>query len=561
MKTYRNYPVKTIETLRELYRNSADAFGTRTFLSEKCDGAWVEYSFKRLADDIDALGTALLNRGLGGKKILLLGENCYNWVLSYLTVACGVGVVIPINRESSAESIQSIVDRTGASAILVSDGYRAVADAISPALTAIPFSSLAVMVTEGNDRIIDGDRSYLDAALDPNEMRVLVFTTGSAGVSKGVMLSHRNICFDLSEMCRMIYIGEEDQFLSVLPLHHVYECTCGLLCPLYRGASVAFCDDLRTLTRDMQEVHPSVMISVPMLIETIYHKIWATIQKQGLEKRVQNTIKLCNALPDGKTRAKAKRKLFSKIHENFGGRLRLLLSGGAPADPDVLKGLRDFGICAYQTYSLSECAPIAAINRDTHYRDASAGLAFPNALLDIYDMGDDGIGEIRYKAPNVMLGYFDMPEKSARAIRDGWFYTGDLGTVDEEGFLYIVGGKKNVITTAGGKSVFPEELEKLLLHSEFIKEVGVLGILDEKRREYDIVAIIHPDDAHFTAVYGSDYSKAQVELELKKAISSVNSSVRPYKRIHSYRISTADLPKNSSRKIDRRRLAEIVGKG
>ncbi len=560
MKTYRNYPVKKIESLRQLYRDSAEAFGTRTFLSEKVDGAWREYSFKRLADDVDALGTELLSCGLGGKKILLLGENSYHWVLSYLTVTCGVGVVIPINRESSLESLQSIVDRTGASAILTSDTYRETAGKLTQKLQVIPFSELGDMIASGNQRIIAGDRAYLDAALDPDEMRILVFTSGTAGISKGVMLSHHNICFDLMEMCRMIRIGEEDQFLSVLPLHHVYECTCGLLCPLYRGASVAFCNDLRTLTQDLQEVHPSVMISVPMLIETVYHKIWATIQKQNLEKHVRSTIKLCNALPEGKLRNSAKRRLFAKIHENFGGRLRLLLSGGAPADPEVLRGLRDFGICAYQTYSLSECAPIAAINRDNHYRDASAGLAFPNALLDIYDMQDDGIGEIRYKAPNVMLGYFDMPEKSARAIRDGWFYTGDLGTVDEDGFLYIVGGKKNVITTAGGKSVFPEELEKMLLHSEFIKEVGVLGVLDEKRREYDIVAIIHPDDAKFVSCYGSDYTKAQVDLELKKAISTVNAAVRPYKRIHSYRISTAELPKNSSRKIDRRRLQEIIGK-
>ncbi len=560
MSAYKLYPSEKIHDLREMLHSSARKFPMRPALLQKENGFYHAYTYIRLKMDVESLGEALCAHGFAGKRILILGENSYGWALSYLTAVTGLGVAVPLDKELPSEEVAHIADIAEGAVILYSEKYGQKLEKLPADFPRYSFDELSDLIEEGHDLLAGGKAEFEHRFIDTDALAVLIFTSGTTGVSKGVMLSQRNLCHTMENLGKMVRISEEDRALSVLPLHHVYECTCGLLCPLYRGASVAFCDDLRNLTRDMQEVRPSVMISVPRRIETGYHKIWATIQKQGLEKRVRNTIKLCNALPDGTTRAKAKRKLFSKIHESFGGQLRLLLSGGAPADPEVLKGLRDFGICAYQTYSLSECAPIAAINRDNYYRDASAGLAFPNALLDIYDMGDDGIGEIRYKAPNVMLGYFDMPEKSARAIRDGWFYTGDLGTIDEEGFLYIVGGKKNVITTAGGKSVFPEELEKLLVHSEFIKEAGVLGILDEKRREYDIVAIIHPDDAHFTAVYGSDYSKAQVELELKKVISSVNAAVRPYKRIRSYRISHAELPKSSSRKLDRRRLAEVAGK-
>ncbi len=555
MKAYRNYPVTELQTLRELYQKSSDTFGTRTFLREKIDGAYQEYSFKRLADDIEALGTELCSMGLGGKKIIVMGENSYAWALSYLCVACGVGVVIPVNRDISAKGLASTIERTQAAAILASDKCSVAAE-FADRLKLIPFSALSALIENGNQRIIDGDRSYLDAELDPDELRVLVFTSGSNGIAKGVMLSHRNLTFNLSEMCRMIYIGSEDHFLSVLPLHHVFECTCGLLCPLYRGATVTFCEGLRYLTRDLREVKPTVLLCVPMLAETVYRKIWSTIRKQGLEKRVKAGIRLTRAIPEGSWRDNAKHKLFARIHESFGGRLRLMLSGGAAADPDVLAGLRDFGIRAYQTYSLSECAPLAALNRDNCYRDASAGMATPHALLDIYDVQEDGVGEIRVKSDGVMLGYYDMPEKSKRAIRDNWFYTGDLGYLDDDGFLYIVGGKKNVISAPGGRSVFPEELEKLLNKNEFIKESVVIGIPNAETKLYDIIALIHPDYAQMVQQYGKNFAKSQLDLEIKKAISEVNAAVLPYKRIKSYLVSREEFPKNSSRKIDRNGITD-----
>ncbi len=555
MKAYRNYSVTEIETLRELYRNSAETFGSNVFLRERVDGEYREFSFKKLADDIEALGTELCAQGLIGKKIIVMGNNCYAWALSYLAVACGVGVVIPVNRDISAEGLASIVERTQAAAIIASDSC-AVAQGLSETVRRISFGELPDLIESGNQRIIDSDRTYLDMPLDPNEMRVLVFTAGSNGISKGVMLSHRNLCFNLSEMCRMVYIDHTDHFLSVLPLHHVYECTCGLLCPLYRGSSVTFCESLRYLTRDLREAQPTVLLCVPMLAETVYRKIWSTIRKQGLERRVKAGIRLTNAMPEGKMRDGAKRKLFAKIHESFGGKLRLMISGGAAADPDVLKGLRDFGIRAYQSYSLSECAPLAAINRDTYYRDASAGMATPNALLDIYDVQEDGVGEIRIKAPNVMLGYYDMPEKTQRAIRDGWFYTGDLGHLDDDGFLYIVGRKKNVISAPGGKSVFPEELEALLTKNDYVKEAVVIGIPNRETKKYDVIAIIHPDYAQMVQQYGKNFAKSQLDLEMKKALSEVNTAVLPYKRIQSYIVQKEEFPKNSSRKIDRTGIAD-----
>jgi long-chain acyl-CoA synthetase len=373
---------------------------------------------------------------------------------------------------------------------------------------------------------------------------------------KGVMLSHRNICFNLSEMCRMISFCKDDTFLSVLPLHHAYECTCGFLCPLYCGATVVLLGTLRHIMRNMQETKPTVLLCVPMLIETIYKKIWESIRKHGKESSTRTAIQLTNALPTRAARVMAKKKALSTIHQSFGGKLRLVISGGAAAAPEILKGMRDFGIHALQVYAMTECAPIAALNRDYLYNDAAAGMATPNTLLDIYDVQSDGIGEVRYKGDNVMLGYYKNPEKTAKALRNGWFYTGDLGYLDEDGFLYITGRKKNVILTADGKSVFPEELEASLTKNAYVKEAMVVGYLNSARNDYDIIALLHPDYTAIEQKYGKNYVQSQLDLEMKKAVSTANGNIPPYKRIRTYLIRSEEFPKNFSRNIKRVGIAD-----
>ncbi len=234
----------------------------------------------------------------------------------------------------------------------------------------------------------------------------------------------------------------------------------------------------------------------------------------------------------------------------------MFICGGAAADPEVMKGLRDFGLLAIQGYGLTECAPLAAVNKDDYYRDDSAGLATPNGVLDIYDVQDDGTGEIRYKGDNVMLGYYRRPDLTAEVIRDGWFYTGDLGYIDKDGFLHITGRKKNVIVTPGGKNIFPEELETYLCRNPFIAEAVVVGYFNEQRGAWGIVAILHPDDAHFVETYGRGYTQGQIDAEFTRAVEEVNNTVQHYKRITMYIVRPTEFPKNSSRKIKRMGIAE-----
>lgn len=551
MKSFKNYPTEAFSNLREMYRASVDCYSDQILFRQKSSSGYEDITYRRYGADVEGLGTALVAQGLSGKHIVVIGENCYAWVTAYLSVICGVGVVLPIDKDISSEELINICNEAEVAAVIHSSTCAKKAEQLDASITRISFDELPELIRIGNDRIIAGDRTYLDVPIDENAMSALIFTSGTSGVRKGVMLSHRNICFNLSEMCQMIYFDKNDTFLSVLPLHHAYECVCGFLCPMYRGATVILLGTLRHIMRNMQETKPTVLLCVPILIETIYKKIWESIRNHGQEPKTRTVIKLTNALPTEAGRLLAKKKSLSTIHHSFGGKLRLVITGGASAAPEILKGMRDFGIHSLQVYAMTECAPLAALNRDRLYNDAAAGMATPNTLLDVYDAQSDGIGEIRYKGDNVMLGYYKNPEKTAKVIRNGWFYTGDLGYLDEDGFLYITGRKKNVIVTADGKSVFPEELEALLTKNSFIKEAMITGYLNPARNDYDIVAIIHPDYAAIEAKYGKNYVQSQLDLELKKAVSTANGDIPSYKRIRTYVIRQTEFPKNFSKKIKR----------
>lgn len=556
MAKLQNYPVKLYTDLKQMLKSSVEEYGERTLFMQKENGAYRNISFTEYGADVNALGTELLARGFGGKRIIVTGENCYSWVTVYMAVICGVGVIVPVDKEIPAEEIANIAKISEASAIIYSPKYAAKIAGVDGAVTRISFDELSEWIHAGRERIQNGDSSYLNAPIDPYVMNSLIFTSGTTGVSKGVMLSHHNIFFNMSEMCQMVNIGPGDVFLSVLPLHHAYECTCGFLCQIYRGSTVAFSEGLRYITRNMQEVHPTMILCVPLLLDTMYRKVWANIRKNGLEKKVKAMIKVTNAIHPEKLRLAAKKKVFAAVHQSFGGKLRMLVSGGAAADPEILQGLRDLGISALQGYGLTECAPLAALNRDTFYNDSSAGLATPHALLDIYDMQEDGTGEIRYKGDNIMLGYYRMPELTAEVIRDGWFYTGDLGYLDKDGFLHITGRKKNVIVTSNGKNIFPEELETYLCRTPYISEAVVVGYMNSRKKDYDIVAILYPDYERLEETYGKHYTAEQLDTELRRAVAEVNGIVQSYKRIETYLLRTEEFPKNASRKIKRAGIAD-----
>ena len=356
----------------------------------------------------------------------------------------------------------------------------------------------------------------------------------------------------------MVYEDEHDVLLSVLPLHHVYECTIGFLCSMCSGAHVAFSSGLRYLMKEMKQVRPTAILCVPLLLETVYQKIWSNIRKKGMEKKVRAVILATEAIRPLSARQAVRKKLFSEIHETFGGRMRLMVSGGAAIDPAILKGLRDLGFLAIQGYGLTECSPLAAVNHSDYYEDSAAGLALPEGQLRIVDVAEDGTGEICVRSEGVMLGYYQMPEATAAVKHGGWFYTGDLGYLDKRGFLHITGRKKNVIVTYNGKNIFPEELEAHLCRCDAVAEAVVVGIMNDKKKDYDIVALLRPDLERLGELSGGEVSEEQLELALSAALESVNATVQSYKHMCMYIHYREEFPKNSSRKIKRAGLIEKI---
>ena len=548
---YQNYPVECYDDLKQMLKQVAEKYPNRTAFLQKEEGALRAYRYGRYNADVNGLGTALTEMGLRDSRILLMGKNCYLWAVAYMAVINGVGVVMPVNSELSERELLATADYAQADAVICADEIFSKLVGLEKRIRVIPFSVLTSLIRRGRQRIKSGDKGYLNAKIHPNAPCTMMFSSGTWGEMRGVMLSHRNLCFGVSEMRRMVQVGEGDVFLSVLPMHHIYECTCGFLCPLSCGASVAFSEGLERIGVNLREVSPTVMICVPAILEGMYRRVWEQIRRHGAEARVKRIIDVTNAIPNPKLQLSAKQKSFAPLHKVFGGKLRLLITGGATASAEAVGGFRDLGILALQGYGMTECAPVIALNRDTLYRDGAAGLPTPNALLDIVDMQEDGIGEIRYRGDGMMLGYYRMPKRTQAVIRDGWFYTGDLGYLDEDGFLYVLGRAENVITLSDGRKILPEEIEGLLCRSPYIKEAVVVANGQENGEIPHLMALLCPDRERIAETYGVDENGEQTKLLMRRVLAEVNGTLPAYKRIESFLLRPEGFPKTATGKIKR----------
>lgn len=558
MKNFKFYKSERIHNLREILETNSKRYANRPLFYQKENGEYTAHTYLEFYHDINSLGAAFIRRGLLGKRIIVIGENSYPWCVTYMSVVCGLGVIIPVDKEIPAEEIANIAKLSGASAIVFSEKYREKALGAGKKLQKYSFDDI-LDICKREDVYSEEDlETYADISIDIDAMCTLLFTSGTTGVSKGVMLSQRNLCCNIENLAKLVKVEPTDTALSVLPLHHVYECTAGFLFPMSRGASIAFSEGIRYIMKNMKEIAPTKMLCVPLLIETMYNKIWANIRKKGIEHKVRNVIKVTDMIQPEAARMAAKRKAFAEIHNSMGGKLNLIVSGGAPVDPEVLRGMREFGFRVIQGYGLTECGPLAAVNPDTASKDCSAGIALPGGELKIINKGDDGIGEICYRGDNVMLGYYKQPEATAEIKKNGWLHTGDLGYIDRDGYLIITGRKKNIIVTANGKNIFPEELETYLARSPFVAECVVVGIMNDKKKDYDIVALVYPNFEYAKETFGEKASDVMLTDALSKAVDDVNGLVQTYKRINMMILRSEEFPKNSSRKIKRIGIIDSV---
>ena len=569
---------RPIADLKDMLEGSARLYPDHTAIYQKMKHGepYTEIKFSKLMEDVNALGTALIAHGLKGKHIAVTGENSYWWAVSYFAVVCGTGIAVPLDKELSASEMAQVLSDAEVSAILYQDKYEErfinMKEAGEVKLEmlvnynrsentekAFGFDAL---IEEGKKLMDGGDRSFLDAQIDAEEMSVLIFTSGTTGVSKGVMLSQRNICADLMAAPTVLKVTDHEIFFSVLPIHHMYENVEGLLMPLYKGSAIAYCEGLKYIQKNLAEVRPTFFLGVPLIFESLYKKIMQNVKKQGKEATLKKGIKINNFTK--KLGIDLAPKLFKDIHALFGGRMHILICGGAAINPDVLQAFRDFGILALQGYGLTECAPIGALNPDTIPKNAAAGRTVPTFGTKIIDPDEEGNGEILLTGDNVMLGYYKRPDLTAEVIEmiDGvrWYHTGDIGHIDEDGYLFVTGRKKNVIITKNGKNVFPEELEYYLSNLELVGESMVWAAEDEGGQDSVIVASIVPNWDEVKERLGrDDIDTVNPSAELLKEVEEllwvdvdkINADSPMFKKIRRIIVRTKEFEKNSSKKIKR----------
>ncbi|MCX6138735.1 MAG: AMP-binding protein [Ignavibacteriales bacterium] len=556
------FTVPKIETLQEMLRHSSRRFGEKLALEDLTDTPISRVTYASLMKNVLKFGTALKKLGIPERAhIAVIGENRVQWGITYLSAMCFNYVIVPIDKNLSTNEILNIIHESDTVAIVFAESFETTFRERQSALKNLRYY-IGMDLSSKKDgfysmsQMIDESRGCTEMdmpTIDPDAPAVIIFTSGTLGRAKGVVLSQRNIASNLVAMTSMIIIRPDDRFLSVLPMHHTYECSCGFLCPLFTGASAHYARSLKTVVDDLQTVKATMLLGVPLLFDKMFKRIYKGIREKKLTAKIIGPlISVANVVERFGWKS-FKKLVFKEIHSKFGGSIRLFIAGGAAPDPLVAKGLREFGFTFLQGYGLTETSPILALNQLDNFRDDAAGIPLPGIQIKINKPGDDGVGEVYAKGPNVMLGYYKNDAATQNAFDDGWFCTGDLGYIDSDGFLHISGRKKNVIISKSGKNVFPEEIEDALNRSPFILESLVFGEDDPKQDEV-IAAQIVVDAEAFIELSESRSIPITDEL-LKKIIGEevrkTNAELSGYKQIKRFYIRDHEFQKTTTQKIKR----------
>lgn len=573
-KNKKNYDGTNFTTVKEMFINSSKEYADRTLLLEKFNPKedWTEITYNQFKNEVIGFGTALIRKlNLKDTRIVIIGENTHHWYLSYMTMLCGAGIAVPVDKELPENEIENVIKRAKASAVIFStkkaDVIKKVAENLPDVKYFIQMNSneeingrfvgLDYLIEEGKIIYNGGDNSFMEIEIDPDEFKVLIFTSGTTSNAKGVMLCNRNLAQNVNAATAYVKLTPEDRLMSILPLHHTYESSIGFLLPFGVGASISVCQGLKHIVPDLQETKPTALLTVPLLVETLYRKINANIKKSKKDGLVNSMIHVTNALKA--VGIDIKRKVFNEIYENLGGRIRIIVSAAAPIDAKVGKWVEDIGILFLQGYGLTETAPIAALTPDFDTRVGSAGKAVVGAELRIDNPNENGEGEVLICSKTLMIGYYEDEEATKEAIfeEDGkrWFHSGDVGYMDKDGFLYITGRSKNVIVTQNGKNIYPEEIELLLSKHTEIKECMVYGKEVEGEKELIITARVIPNYEEIEEKYGKDLDEDAVYKIIWDIIKEVNKGLTSYKAIKKLEIKHDEFVKTTTMKI--KRYAEL----
>lgn len=561
-KSYKLFDVPQIDSVQDLLLRSANEYSDKLAMEDLNETPIQKVTYKELLSNVLKFGNALQNLGISERThIAILGENRVQWSIAYFTCMLFNYVVVPIDKNLTQNDIYNIIHESESEVIIFSGSYSDLFDISHSALKKLQhficmdeikevsnFLDMKKMIESTDEKNIENLPTIVN-----DELAGIIFTSGSLGRAKGVMLSQKNIASNIVAMVSMMMIYPTDKFLSVLPIHHTYECTCGMLCPIYSGASVHYSRSLKTIVDDIQSVQATMLLGVPLLFDKMYKRITKTISEDKVKSIiVPILVKFSDLLSTLKVKG-VKEKIFSELHEKFGGHIRAFIAGGAAPDPLVAAGLRGFGFTFVQGYGLTETSPILALNQLENFKDDAAGLPLPNVEIRIDNQDENGVGEIVAKGSSIMLGYYKNDEATNEVIKDGWLSTGDLGHIDVDGFLHINGRKKNVIISKSGENVFPEEIEDILSRSKYVLECIVYGKKDEKQDEIIAVKIV-PDSEAFIEL--SEKEKKSINEEfinkvLQSEINEVNKQLASFKRIRSFVTRENEFEKTTTQKIKR----------
>ena len=564
------YKVERYTDIKDMIEKTGEKYADRPaylFRTEE-PGKLREITHREFRNQIKELGTRLIDLGLKDKRIAVIGENCYEWCVSYLAVVTGTGIVVPLDKALPENEIESLIIRSEVEAIFYTKKYDEIMQKLKEkGNTKIKYFismneeehkdniySFHKLLVEGKKLIEDGDRRFIDAKINPDVMGIMLFTSGTTAMSKAVMLSHKNIVSNLYDIASVIKLVPEDRMLSFLPLHHTFESTVGFLYPISCGCAIIFCDGIRHIGDNIKEFDITAMISVPALFEGMYRKVKKGIEKKGKWAKVEKGIKISNLLR--KFGIDIRQKLFKEVHEAVGTKLRLFVAGGAALDPDYEKGFIDLGFTIYQGYGLTESSPVIAAEDDKYQRLGSIGKAFPSLDVKIDNPNEEGIGELLAKGPTIMIGYYDNEEATKEAIEDGWLHTGDLAKIDKDGYIFITGRKKFVIVLKNGKNIYPEELEALVNKIEGVKESFVYG-KPEDDGDFKICAKIVYDKDIVKEIYNIEDEK-QIKEVIWNEVKKINKQMPAYKYIRDIIVTDKELIKTTTQKIKRHEEIKTV---
>ena len=553
----RLYKYIEITDLKDMLKKSGEKYGEKIAYKIRQENGYKEITHNEVRKMVDGLGTKLIDMGLKDKRIAVIGENRYEWEIAYLSIVCGTGTVVPLDKSLPENELESLIERSKAEAIICSQKYVEILKKtklkyiISMDLEKDNDGIISQkrLISEGIQLVKSGNTSFINAKIDNEKMSIMLFTSGTTSISKAVALSHKNICSNLMDISSILDVNSSDVFLSFLPLHHVFECTVGFLFSLYVGAETVFCDGIRHIPENLAEYKVSVMASVPAIYERLFKIIKKHLGKQGkVEQILEDEEKYKDSSME------KKKEVFKEIHDLLGGNIKLFISGAASLEPSIEEKFRRLGFNMVQGYGLTETSPVVAIGNKKYHKTGSIGKCVPSDEVKLLDINKDGIGELAVKGPNVMLEYYENKKATEKVLKDGWFQTGDLAKIDEDGYIFICGRKKSVIVLKNGKNIFPEEMETLINKEDGVEESFIFGKPISK----------DPNDIKIFVkiVYNKESFEGKTETEIKEyfneKIKSINKTMPHYKAIRGIIISDKPLIKTTTNKIKREKNLEQI---